>query len=352
MTIMYLGYNTTFKSSYIALIALFINIGSNAQDIAESLKFDDGPYVFIEDNQFVGKSIVNGKVTTINTESILVATQFTSEPSAFDNISKLAVLSDIHGQFELCKRLFRNNNITDENNEWAFGNGHLVIAGDIFDRGAQTTETLWFIYRLEDQARKAGGKVHYLLGNHEYMVLQNDLRYIHEKYVKSAELLGIPYDALYGLNTVLGRWLRSKSTVFKINDIIFLHGGISSVFMGDKLDLDEVNKLYRESIDMEKKDIKASDKYAKFYGRNSPIWYRGYFYDSLSTSQVDSILSGLQAKHVIVGHTSQEMITKLYDGRIYCVDSSLKNGKYGEILIIEDGAYKRFTLEGKEVAFE
>ena len=77
---------------------------------------------------------------------------------------------------------------------------------------------LWFVYQLEKQAEKSGGKVHFLLGNHEYMVLQKDLRYLHKKYNLASQLLNTPYDELYGVNTVLGRWLRSKATLIKINE--------------------------------------------------------------------------------------------------------------------------------------
>ena len=44
----------------------------------------------------------------------------------------------------------------------------------------KVNEILWFVYDLEGQAKEKGGRVHYLLGNHEYMVLYNDLRYIHD----------------------------------------------------------------------------------------------------------------------------------------------------------------------------
>jgi hypothetical protein len=342
--------NTSARYYLIILTIWLINLEIHAQN--EAGQYNDGPYVFIVDDHLISKSIVNGEATEIFTSIGMGETEILPDVSEFDKVSKLAVLSDIHGQHALCLKLFKANHIIDDNNQWIFGKGHLVITGDIFDRGDQVTEALWFIYELEKQAKAAGGKVHYLLGNHEYMVLQRDLRYIHEKYTKSAELLGTSYDQLYGKNTLLGRWLRSKSTIIKINDIVFLHGGISKIFMGDQLDLVEANQQYRESIDMTKKDIKASDKYAKYYGRNSPIWYRGYFYDSLSSAHVDSVLYGLQAKHIIVGHTSQEEVVKMYDGRIYAVDTSLKRGVYGEILIIEDGVFKRFTLEGTEVAFE
>ena len=96
--------------------------------------------------------------------------------STYKNVKKVAALSDIHGQFDLAVKLLVNNKIIDKKLNWRFGKGHLVIAGDIFDRGPKVHETLLLIYKLAQQAKKKGGRVHFLLGNHEYMVLHNDLR--------------------------------------------------------------------------------------------------------------------------------------------------------------------------------
>jgi len=34
-----------------------------------------------------------------------------------------------------------------------FGEGQLILLGDVFDRGDLVTEVLWFLYELEIQAR-------------------------------------------------------------------------------------------------------------------------------------------------------------------------------------------------------
>mgnify|MGYP000243614500 CR=1 FL=1 len=41
-----------------------------------------------------------------------------------------------------------------------------------------------YFYKLEEEAAKAGGHVSFMLGNHEPMVLANDLRYTKEKSIK------------------------------------------------------------------------------------------------------------------------------------------------------------------------
>ena len=82
------------------------------------------------------------------------------------------------------------------------------------------------------------------------MILQKDLRYINEKYKLSSKLIGLKYDELYSNQTILGRWLRSKSTIIKINDNVFVHGGISKNFIIQNVEFFSILKTYH-SICME-----------------------------------------------------------------------------------------------------
>ena len=63
----------------------------------------------------------------------------------------------------------------DADYNWIFGTNQLVIIGDVFDRGVDVLPIYWLIYKLEKEAEDAGGKVTFLIGNHETMVLGNDL---------------------------------------------------------------------------------------------------------------------------------------------------------------------------------
>lgn len=275
--------------------------------------------------------------------------------SSFSNVKKIAALSDIHGQFDLLIHLLKNNQIIDKNLNWNFAEGHLVITGDIFDRGDKVNELLWLIYKLENQAKDKGGRVHYLLGNHEYMILQNDLRYLTDKYVSSSKLLGIDYDKLYGNKTIIGRWLRSKPAIIKLNNIVFTHGGVSEKFLEKYgLDLDSINTMMRKNNIYTKEQLKSTDYYDLYYGKNSLIWYRGYFESyktNLTDSDLDKVLKLLNAKTIIVGHTTQEEIVSLFNNKIFGVDSGIKYGLDGEILIIKNKKFYRGTLNGKLTEF-
>jgi hypothetical protein len=67
--------------------------------------------------------------------------------------------------------------------------GSLILTGDFFDRGLRVTECLWLMYKLEGEALAAGGRVHFLLGNHEVMNLSGDHTYVRSKYVEGARLM-------------------------------------------------------------------------------------------------------------------------------------------------------------------
>lgn len=337
-------------------IILFSNViaQENREDSAkeqiDSTEINDGPYIFIEKNKLIEKNIVRGKVVNKSLSSDAYDTIYKSEKAVFKNVDKIAAISDFHGQFDLGVEIMKNNKIIDEDLNWNFGEGHLVIVGDIFDRGDQVNELLWLVYKLEDQAEKQGGKVHFVMGNHEYMIFNKDFRYINKKYKKVAELLDLEYDALYSNNTVLGRWLRSKPMVLKINDILYVHGGFAEDFL-DKVDFDiqAINNKMSKAIDRSKKEMKETDFYKTYFRTPAPIWYRGYFQDTLEAQEITAILKKTDAERIIVGHTSHDKIINLYDNRIFGVDSNIKRGENGELLLILRDKFYRGTREGERI---
>ena len=320
---------------------------SNELEKNDSLLINDGPYIFIETDNLIEKSIIEGKVVSKKLALDAYTTTFLTEKDRFENIKKIAALSDIHGQFDLAIKILKINKIIDKNLKWNFGKGHLVIVGDIFDRGPKVTETLWFIYNLEQEAIKKGGKVHFLLGNHEYMILHSDERYLNDKYRATIKLLDCYYSALFDKNTVLGRWLRSKSTILEIDNYVFVHGGISQEFLSNDFNITEINAQMILGIDREKTEMKSTSFWDTYYGSSGPIWYRGYFRDDLSKSDINKILKEVDTDHIIVGHCSNKHVVSLYDNKIFGVDSSIKKGKKGEILFIKKDKFSRGTKKGK-----
>lgn len=322
----------------------------------------DGPYVYEKAEQREVLWICEGKVKhqmvdlhapkTIRSCGMKATLKTTEQKDdrkiEYKGDFKIAAVSDVHGQYELFMTLLRNNGIIDHDDNWSFGNGHFVITGDIFDRGPKVTEALWFLYNLEQQAEQDGGKVHFLLGNHEVMVLNGDLRYLHPKYTKVAKITDRNYESLFAENTVLGNWLRHRSLLVTINGILFVHGGFHPEIVNTKLSLAEINHLFRQHLI--KRELKIPrEGVAKFlYGDKGPIWYRGYFREPAATmEEIQQLLRFFGVNHIVVGHTTQEKIRTAYGGKIIAVDAGMKSGDYAEVMFWDSGRFTRATLSGE-----
>ena len=145
------------------------------------------------------------------------------------------VLSDPHGRLDLFVELLKKEKVIDKELRWRYGRGHLVVLGDVFDRGEGVTQILWLLYKLEDEAARAGGRVSYMLGNHETMVLAGDLRYVCPKYLDVASSFGMTVPQLYGPDTELGRWLSTRNTVERIGDYLLVHAGLGPQMLVSEL---------------------------------------------------------------------------------------------------------------------
>ena len=275
-------------------------------------------------------------------------------PCEYQNVPKIFAISDIHGEYESLVDILINAGVIDDDLKWSWGEGHLVFDGDIFDRGDKVTECLWLIYRLEQEAMQAGGAVHYILGNHELMILRGDNRYVNEKYLDGiVRRTRIKHEDIYGPDMELGRWLRSKNTVEKINDLLFVHGGLSPYISEKDYSLQDINNMVRRSFDLRSSRL-AFDSEAQLLSKGKgPFWYRGYFYEmeddypQIAGPELDSILHKYSADAIVVGHTEVDSVSAFYDNRIYGIDVSLEDLGHYQALLWEDGIFYRVDGDGE-----
>jgi hypothetical protein len=233
----------------------------------------------------------------------------------FRKVKNIFIVSDLHGHYSSFVNLLINNKVLTENLDWNWGNGHLVIAGDVFDRGSQVTECLWLIYKIEHQAKKSGGLVHYLLGNHELMILHDhDKSYVNDKYILPYAKAGINYAELFENETELGHWLRSKNIAVKINDHLIVHGGIPPEFVDIRQSISNMNQMIHDYLSDEKGIVTGTN-----YLAIEPAWYRGYFSEEYESGDLKKLRKYYDVKNIIVGHTPVDKISSLHDETIIAV---------------------------------
>jgi hypothetical protein len=351
----------------ILLLCLLPMIAAAAEPVLPAEHVDaDGPYVFRSGKRLQAHWICDDHVVSRTLRQrtsgerlppqcgypnpLRLTAPAASAAAVLPAVPRIVAVSDIHGQYGLLVRLLRAHHVIDAQDRWSLGRDTLVIAGDVFDRGPQVTEAFWLLYSLQQQAADAGGAVHFVLGNHETMVLYDDLRYVNPKYLRSAQLLGRSYPDLYGADSVIGQWLRTRPVLLRIGDTLFLHGGISPEAVPLALAPAATNAAYQASLGRPKAEVKADPATAPLYdGKTSPIWYRGYFDGRLDTPAVQALLDQLGLRRIVVGHTSMPHVSSFHDGRVIAIDSSIKEGQSGELLFIEDGQLSRGLLDGSRV---
>jgi len=333
------------------LLALLLTLSAAALSAQhkDSVKhYNDGPYIF---------RLADNKVRVITTDTTGMVIDVIKDASAtfhvvshsgrhsFDvalhnvkrpewkhkKTAKTFVMSDPHGNLDCFVSVLYGNNVINKNYEWAFGKNHLVIIGDVFDRGKDVLPIFWLIYKLEQEAREAGGKVSFLIGNHETMVLAGDLRYTDKMYPKLAEKLGMTYPAMFGSDTELGRWLMTRNTIETIGTDLFVHAGLGEDFLSRNLDIALVNETISEGMPLTKEGRNELSETAKFmFGTVGPVWYRGMVrnedkYFPLHISILDRILQRYGVKRIIVGHTIFPDVRTFYGGKVIGVNVDNKD---------------------------
>jgi hypothetical protein len=277
--------------------------------------------------------------------SFLVKHDLKNEPSEYPLPEKIFVVSDIEGNFRSFYRMLLRNKIVNRYLDWTFGNNHLGVNGDCFDSGDQVVECLWLIYSLEDKAKKNGGYVHFILGNHEIMNMNGDWRYVHPKYAENTKKKR-PQLALYDGNSELWRWLRTKNIIEKIGDILFVHAGISEELIKTGASLNSINNYARPYYNNSGELFDNQLLSVIYNSENSPFWFRGYYQDKVTEEQIDASLKHFEVKTIVTGHTIIPQISGFFNGKVINVNTDHAAGR-SEGLMIKGRNFFRVTSDGK-----
>lgn len=318
-------------------------------------------------------------------------------------VERIVAVGDLHGDYGSFLDILKATKLIDEDLHWKGGKTHLVQIGDIFDRGTQAKRILDFLITLEREAEEAGGKIHVLIGNHEmmniagiafdrpgYIPLEQLVDFLPDEYrekteMKFREKLGensprennsdysfdptLKSEWLKFLDEVLsnrdhkarreysqnliekyGEWLTNKNAVIKINDIIFVHGGVSEKY--SKRKLEDINKDIQKEL-----NLLASEAIRPFprntrarisFDADGPLWHRDLALEQeeYMNEEVDRILGNLKAKYMVIAHTPRVIIDKRdmsrFKEKIWIIDtgnSSVYTDGRQSALIIENGKF-------------
>jgi hypothetical protein len=297
----------------------------------------------------------------------------------WEGVERVVAIGDLHGDFDNYLATLQAAGLVDTKGKWTGGSAHLVQTGDIPDRGPDTGRIIEHMIKLDKQARRKGGRVHNLIGNHEAMNVYGDLRYVHEGeytafvtrqsdnlrdrwfelYLQGLEqndperFAALPDDFRerwnmeYPLGWVehrqawnpdgeYGKWVLQNKVAVRINDVVFVHGGISGFYCQNSLE------WMTENVRQNLRNF-APGSAGILEDDFGPLWYRGLsgVAPTAAPETVDAILARHGASHIVVGHTpTSGVVWPGYDGKVVMIDTGIA-GAYGGHL-----GYLEVTAEG------
>jgi hypothetical protein len=241
---------------------------------------------------------------------------------------RLVAIGDLHGDLGGTRAALRAAKAIDDNDRWIGGDLVIVQTGDVLDRGDDESKIFGLLAQLDTDARKAGGAIIQLDGNHELMNSARDFRY-----VTPAGMTDFGGDRQKAFDPG-GPWakrLAHNNLVAIVNGTVFSHAGIVPEWITQ---LDELNLTARCWLDGQAGGPDAPP--LALTSESSPVWTRAYGMPDVDCAQVDQVLAKLDAKRMVVGHTVQPSgINSACDGKLWRIDVGLAKLYAGPIEVLE-----------------
>ncbi len=348
--------------------------------------------------EFGLRSVPASKFKMKFTLSILFLLLFAADPAGarakkiddyhWTGVERVVAIGDLHGDYPQYIRVMQSAGLIDRKGKWSGGKTHLVQTGDITDRGDDSRKIIDHLRKLARQAKKKGGFVHMLIGNHESMNVVGDLRYVTKGEFKAFETrhslryqnmqwdrqidwmqTNVPTFADMDLETYreeweqrvplgwvehriawspageYGGWVKDNPAAIQVNDTIFVHGGISASYC--QFTLQSLTEQVIEAL--ETYDPAVPSIVDDPLG---PLWYRGLASDKetdVFSQTLDNILSRYGARRIVVGHTpTGGIIWPRFDQRVIVNDTGIAAYYGSHKGVLELTAEGAMTIYGDE----
>lgn len=310
--------------------------------------------------------------------SLITILSIMAQKDTLPQPERIVAIGDVHGDLAALTQVLTSAGLVDAKGKWTGGKTQLVQIGDLPDRGPDTRKAIELLMNLEKQAKKAGGAVHVLIGNHDAMNVYGDLRYttakefeafktsksedlrdqvlkmqieqakpadeaaFKAKFIKDTPLGWIEHRQNWQPEGEIGKWTVSHNAVLKVGDTLFVHAGISPKYAA--MPIKEINSTVRMELQnpMKLQGGVVQDELG-------PLWWRGMANgdETELTPHVDAVLKNFGVARVVIGHTpTKQTIRPRFGGKVINIDVGLSQAYGGpkDCLVIEGG--KVFTMPG------
>jgi len=266
------------------------------------------------------------------------------QPDILPSVRRIIVIGDIHGDFEVIKKLLQVGKVINSKGDWIGSDTVVVQVGDQIDRCRHSSKChtidykegndlkiLYYFTKLHKQAIKYGGAVYSLIGNHELMNVSGDMRYVSldglNEFKKFSDLneekTYRDYDrkrAFEPGNPVSNFLACTRKAALIIGSNLFVHAGILP-HIAEKYQVKELNKIL--SLYLWNK-IDKSEYQDILFDSNSPFWTRKYN-KNVRAEECQELLKLndiYKVGKIYVGHTPniKEGISSICNNKIWMTD--------------------------------
>eukprot|EP00755_Sulcionema_specki_P028058 Sspe_Gene.89061::Locus_60925_Transcript_1_1_Confidence_1.000_Length_1243::g.89061::m.89061 len=235
---------------------------------------------------------------------------------------RIVAIGDLHGDLQTAyKALLVAGVVSREGKDtetWTGGDALLVQVGDLVDRGPDSVELIQLFERLREKARKAGGEVVTLLGNHEHLALTGNADYANPQEIREFKGGALGRKKAYSPLGPLGKLIVERPVVHIAEGTLFVHAGLHAMFAS--LGIHEINSRVRLSMLRGTSDV--------LLGQDGPVWMRsqlnGARHNECSAVKdaldVLSHRENVTLKRMVVGHTIQDGVTSYCNNTLWAID--------------------------------
>jgi len=272
---------------------------------------------------------------------------------------RIVAIGDLNAAYDALVEILRGTKLVNRRLEWMGGRAELVQMGDVFNRGDGAAQALTLLLRLRREARRSGGRVTVLLGNHEVMTA---LR--HEGYCTEGEYLAFATAAerrawpgrvqralrrlvrqrsggvvlpieprleawkiehvpgraalrrALGPRGKFGRALRALPVAHVSQGALFVHAGLLPAWA--KLGLDGLDRMAEKEWADGGRGLWTLPKKGLFRSSSGPLWDRSLVRGGAEARRaLTQSLALVGAERMIVGHTQTASLAGGREGRIH-----------------------------------